>query len=292
MKVFPAVHEAAVTQPSLPDAWSEVPEFPDDGIYPTSTPTMPELAPHSDNGDLIRHAIKCRFKDWGRSCRCLGNVHLFYREGVPDYVAPDVMVFPDLPGDYPAPHYKIWEDGVPALVVEVLSKSTWRDDIGVKKDAYHAMGVREYWIFNPIRSIVPTQPALQGYYRHPDGYAVVESTLGWVEGIQTELFPSDVLDTVWGVNDNLLRLFNPREKTWYPSSEGSHAQKKDAERRATTAERQATEAQRRAATAERQATAVEAEIERLQRLLHAHGLALNGQPSSEDETRGAGAACP
>ena len=76
-------------------------------------------------------------------------MHLFYREGVPDYVAPDVMVFPDLPGDYPAPHYKIWEDGVPALVVEVLSKSTWKDDVGVKKDAYQAMVIREYWIFNP-----------------------------------------------------------------------------------------------------------------------------------------------
>ena len=275
MKVFPTVREAA--EPALPDAWPEGPELPDDDIYPTSTPTMPELAPHSDNGDLIRHAIKCRFEDLGRSCRCLGNVHLFYREGVPDYVAPDVMAFPDLPGDYPAPHYKIWEDGTPALVVEVLSKRTWKDDVGIKKDAYHAMGVREYWIFNPIRSVVPTQPALQGYYWHADGYAAVRPTRDWVAGIQTELFPSDVLDTVWGVEGNLLRLFNPREKTWYASSEGSHAQKKDAERRAATAERRATEA--------------EAEIERLQRLLHAHGLASNGRPASDD-AREAGAAGP
>ena len=266
MKVFPAVHEAAVRQPSLSDAWSAVPEWPDDGIYPTSTPTLPELAPHSDNGDLIRHAIKCRFKDLGRSCRCLGNVHLFYREGVPDHVAPDIMVFPDLPGDYPAPHCKIREDGAPALVVEVLSKSTWKDDVGVKKDAYHAMGVREYWIFNPIRSIVPAQPALQGYYWRPDGYAAVQPTRGWVDGVQTELFPSNILDTVWGVDDNLLRLFSPQEKTWYASSEDSHAQKKEAERHAIEAE---------------------AEIKRLKRLLHAHGVAWNGRPSADDE-RGAG----
>ena len=265
MKVFPAVREATVRQPSLPDAWSAVPEWPDDGIYPTSTPTMPELAPHSDNGDLIRHAIKCRFKDLGRSCRCLGNVHLFYREGEPDYVAPDVMVFPDLPGDYPAPHYKAWEDGAPALVVEVLSKSTWKDDVGVKKDVYQAMGVREYWIFNPIRSIVLAEPALQGYYWRPDGYAAVQPTRDWVAGVQTELFPSNVLDTVWGVDDNLLRLFSPQEKTWYASSEESHAQKKEAERHAIEAE---------------------AEINRLKRLLHAHGLALNGRPSADD-ARGA-----
>ena len=241
--VSPAMRKEAVAQSSLLDAWPAVSALPDDGIHPTSTPTLPELAPHSDNGDLIRHAIKCRFEDLGRSCRCLDNVHLFYREGVPDYVAPDVMVFPDLPGDYPALHYKIWEDGAPALVVEVLSKSIWKDDVGVKKDAYYAMGVRKYWIFNPIRSIVPNPPALQGYYWRADGYAAVRPTRDWVAGIQTELFPSDVLDTGWGAEDNLLRLFNPQEKAWHASSEESHAQKKEAE----------------------------AEIERLKRLLHAHG---------------------
>ena len=87
----PTIREPTAT---LPDAQLPIPDFPDDGIYPTSTPTLPELAPHSDNGDLVRHAIKCHFEDLGRSCRCLGNVHLFYREGTPDYVAPDIMTFP------------------------------------------------------------------------------------------------------------------------------------------------------------------------------------------------------
>lgn len=91
----------------MPDAQLSVPDFPDDGIYPTLTPTLPELVPRSDNGDLIRHAIKCHFEDLGRSCRCLGNMHLFYREGTPDCVAPDIMMFPDLPADYPALHCKI-----------------------------------------------------------------------------------------------------------------------------------------------------------------------------------------
>ena len=235
--------------------------FSDNGIYPTSTPTLPELAPHSDNGDLIRHAIKCHFEDLGRSCRCLGNVHLFYREGTPDYVAPDIMMFPNLPADYPALHYKIWEDGAPALVVEILSKTTWEDDLGVKKGIYHAMGVREYWIFNPIRQIVLTQPVLQGYVWHPDGYEAVLPTRGWVDGTQKELFPSDVLGTVWGVADSLLRLFSPREKIWYASSERNYAQKKEAERRAIEAE---------------------AEIECLQRLLRAQDSALNGQYPAND----------
>ena len=61
--------------------------------------------------------------------------------------------------------------------------------------------------------------------------------------------------------DSLLRLFSPREKTWYASSERTYAQKKEAERRTIKAE---------------------AEIERLQRLLRAQGSALNGQYPAND----------
>ena len=201
------------------------------------------------------------FEDWGRSCRCLGNVHLFYREGTPDYVAPDIMTFPDLPADYPALHCKRWEAEAPALIVEILSQTTWEDDLGVKKGIYRAMGVCEYWIFNPIRQIVSTQPALQGSVWRPDGYEAVRPTRGWVDGTQTKLFPSAVLGTVWGMADSLLRLFSPREKTRYASSERNYAQKKEAERRAIEAE---------------------AEIECLQRPLRGQDSALNGQYTAHD----------
>ncbi|MBR1398157.1 MAG: Uma2 family endonuclease [Selenomonadaceae bacterium] len=36
--------------------------------------------------------------------------------------------------------------GVPDLVVEILSESTMKNDIGKKKDAYEECGVKEYWI--------------------------------------------------------------------------------------------------------------------------------------------------
>jgi len=40
--------------------------------------------------------------------------------------------------------------GVPDLIVEILSKSTAKNDFGAKKDAYERNGVKEYWIVNPI----------------------------------------------------------------------------------------------------------------------------------------------
>ena len=39
--------------------------------------------------------------------------------------------------------------GVPDLVVEVLSRSTMKKDVGIKKDIYERNGVKEYWIINP-----------------------------------------------------------------------------------------------------------------------------------------------
>ena len=39
--------------------------------------------------------------------------------------------------------------GAPDMVVEILSKSTKKRDVTIKKDTYEANGVREYWIVDP-----------------------------------------------------------------------------------------------------------------------------------------------
>ncbi len=41
-------------------------------------------------------------------------------------------------------------DGVPDLVVEIISKGTKRRDTKVKKAIYERFGVKEYWIVNPF----------------------------------------------------------------------------------------------------------------------------------------------
>lgn len=40
-------------------------------------------------------------------------------------------------------------DGAPDFVVEILSPSTWRRDLGAKKDVYAKSGVRDYWVIDP-----------------------------------------------------------------------------------------------------------------------------------------------
>lgn len=66
-------------------------------------------------------------------------------------VQPDIMVICDL-------EERVGEDGyyqgVPALVVEVLSESTRGKDMVKKLDLYLSSGVKEYWIANPLNGEV------------------------------------------------------------------------------------------------------------------------------------------
>ena len=62
-------------------------------------------------------------------------------------VQPDLMVICDLEEKLDANDYY---QGVPALVVEILSEGTQRKDLITKLDLYLSCGVSEYWIVNPL----------------------------------------------------------------------------------------------------------------------------------------------
>lgn len=61
--------------------------------------------------------------------------------------------------------------GAPDLVVEILSPSTSRKDIGVKFSLYERHGVREYWIIHPAEeSLMVFTIGEDGKYGRPQGY--------------------------------------------------------------------------------------------------------------------------
>ena len=64
--------------------------------------------------------------------------------------------------------------GTPDMVVEVLSKSTRRNDITIKKDTYEANGVREYWIIDPWAKSVEVYLLRDGKYFLDDIYSVYD----------------------------------------------------------------------------------------------------------------------
>jgi len=66
--------------------------------------------------------------------------------------------------------------GAPDMVVEVLSYSTRKKDLGVKKDTYEAQGVREYWIVDPWAKSVTVYLLRDGKYFLDDRYILLEGS--------------------------------------------------------------------------------------------------------------------
>ena len=79
------------------------------------------------------------------------------RPGVWIYTRPDILAYKSLAaGREPANAYHLGYDGPPDLVVEILSESTWKKDVGVGREIadkmrhYQSIGVSEYWIYNSL----------------------------------------------------------------------------------------------------------------------------------------------
>ena len=62
-------------------------------------------------------------------------------------VQPDLMVICDLEEKLDTNDYY---QGVPTLLIEILSEGTRRKDLVTKLDLYLSCGVREYWLVNPL----------------------------------------------------------------------------------------------------------------------------------------------
>ncbi len=54
--------------------------------------------------------------------------------------------------------------GVPDMVAAILSQSTMKRDMGIKKDIYERNGVKEYWIIDPWRETVDVYLLRGGKY--------------------------------------------------------------------------------------------------------------------------------
>ena len=113
-------------------------------------------------------------------------------------VAPDVFVVFGVPG-HRRRTYLLWQEGkAPDFVMEVASPSTWRADVGDKRDTYAGIGVSEYWLYDPIG--VYHDPRLQGFRLVEGRYEpipVTERTGGVLTGysealaLALRLYPDD-----------------------------------------------------------------------------------------------------
>ena len=98
-----------------------------------------------------------------------GNQFLFYNErNGNDHLSPDVYVALDVPPGLRAT-WKTWLEGkCPDLVMEITSGSTQDEDTGTKLRRYGELGAREYYIYDPLHTLVPPLQA----YRYEGGRPV------------------------------------------------------------------------------------------------------------------------
>ena len=193
------------------------------------------------------------------------DVLVYPEEGNPDNrIAPDVLAAFGLEKRRDRSSYLTWLEGKPPdWVLEVASPGTARNDLREKRRAYAAMGVPEYWLFDPTGELYPRgQRRLQGLALADGEYEPLEER---VEG-GLRLVRSPVLGLDLRAEGRLLRFRDPAT-----GKDVRHRDEEAAGRRAAEARADREAAGRRAeATERRAAQARVAELEAALRRLRDH----------------------
>lgn len=121
-------------------------------------------------------------------------------------ISPDVMVVFGIEKKMRRT-YKIWEEGkAPDFVMEVTSKSTYKNDLRKKKTRYAHIGVREYFLYDPERSYLPE--SLMGFRLNDDG------KYGTIPRSPDNGILSDVLGIEFSIQGDDIGLYNPTSEQW------------------------------------------------------------------------------
>ena len=120
----------------------------------------------------------------------------------------------------------VWREGkAPDIVMELASGSTWRRDMREKRDIYAAMGVTEYWRFDPSSNYF--FPPLVGETLIDGEYTRIELISGG-DGSHRGFSAVLGLD-VCALPDGNLRLYDPLSQQWLRTHAESEAALREAE---------------------------------------------------------------
>ena len=240
---------------------------------------MSQNTKHLSETSLWFHELKERLP----TATVCSDLPMHYRQGDKNAsLVPDLFVALQAPPQESRPSYKLWENPLPELVIEMLSESNSEKDVGPKQFTYEHLGVREYWLFDPAGFQLPTP--LVGYRLRNGRYQPIEADVA-------ERMRSEVLGLDLHVRDDELRFRDPATgedlATYSEAVKQMLVEKRraDAEKlRADTAERERAAERRgrlaeknRADAAERKVDAAERKIDAAERELARLRLRLEGR---------------
>ena len=238
-----------------------------DGVYYPSSDGKPMAENTAQWTALVVDGavLDCRYAD-DPNVLVAGDVLVYPRRGDPrNSVVPDILVAFGVPKRPHRPSYKVWVEGkAPDFVMEVASPGTWKEDRGRKWQAYEAMGVGEYWLFDPTGEFF--DPPLEGYRLAEGRYVPVEAL-----GEAPELvLASEVLGLHLRPGDGHVRFHDPatgEDLRTLLEEAAERRRESSAHRREAAARRRETAARRKAEEKAAQAHARVAELEALVRQL-------------------------
>ncbi len=179
----------------------------------------------------------------------------YYEEGEPTiFKVPDVFVAKGV-GKAERRIYKLWEEkATPSVIFEVTSRGTRYEDVAEKKGLYEFLGVKEYFLFDPLGEYL--KPRLQGFrlaHAHYEPIALAK------DGSLT----SQELGVILRPEGAILHVIDLKTGEEIPSLEEATNKTAEAlERAEAETQRAQAETQRAQAEAQR-ADAAEAELARL-----------------------------
>ena len=269
---------------AVPDGWqvADLPESPhreyDEDGYLFRCPV--DNAPHHAIGVELHVVVDAYLRRrHGDAVFVGGELGLYPKRGqrrniyVPDLLVSLTAGAIDAPGAPERPSYKLWLEPVPDLVLEILSPGTWRHDLERKPGEYQALGISEYWMFDPSRRWIPA--ALRGRVRRDGVYAEAEPKRPGAGEMpvpaQATCHWSDVLGLYLYADGDALRLHDAKTGTLETHRELSENREAAVAARDTAVEERETAVEERdTAVKERDAAraqvqALEAELAKLRR---------------------------
>ena len=131
---------------------------PDEPSYPLDPPLVdvriPVKEPHAAATAYSRNCLRHRFP----RAQVGDDLHMLFSEPgnrTQSRLSPDVFVALEVPRRGTLAEYDADRLGPPDFVLEVLSPSTWKHDLGRKLDCYQRIGVRECLLFNATGKDLP-----------------------------------------------------------------------------------------------------------------------------------------
>ncbi len=196
-----------------------------------------------------------------------GNQFLYYNpRNKRENLSPDAYVALDVPPGGRQVWFTWVEGKAPDIVFEITSPTTRKNDIGTgprgKRTLYAALGVREYYVYDPAGAM---RPRLRGYALRQDTLVDVPllPTGGvWSPLLRAELRPTHVPGTQWEPEGTYLRVIDPATDEPIHVGEEVEQDYRAARQQLTMAERQLTMAERQLTMAERQLGAAQERLVR------------------------------